>query len=250
MISKFIDEIYFKKEVVGVDNAPRKAFPVSLPREDGNALYDVVIGTKSTTTLEIGMAYGISTLFILQALQENGGGYHTAIDPYQEKWWEGIGILNVEKVGCREMVRFIEAPSHLALPQLVQEKLHYDFIFIDGNHQFEFTLVDLFYADKLLQVGGRIMLHDTWLPSIRKVMSYICRNWNGYYEISIEHSGPNLWGLAYWRTFFQTLHTAPFDILAAYFFSLRRYNRHCVIKKIAERDTEKQDAAWACYRPF
>ena len=250
MIATILDEIYKQKEVMAPDGTRRAAFPASLPLQDGQALYEAVLGTNSTQTLEIGMAYGASTLFMLKAVTENGGGAHVAIDPYQDKWWEGIGRSNVMRAECADMVRLLEQPSHLALPRLLSENARFDFIFIDGNHRFEFTLVDFFFADRLLKVGGHIMLHDAWLPSIRKVLSFICRDMGEQYTVSADYNGNKQAGVSFWHCFLKTLHTAPFDLLSAYFFSQRDFNRHCILEKVAECDDERRDADWTYYRPF
>lgn len=250
MINEFIENIYATKEVFGPDNRPRDAFPASLPYEDGKALYTLITKAQSRQTLEIGMAYGISTLFMLQGHQDNGGGEHVAIDPYQSTWWEGIGLLNVERAGFDGMFQCIEAPSFVALPQLLAQDKKFDFIFIDGNHRFEFTLVDFFYADKLLKPGGHVMFHDTWLPSIRKVLSFIYRNRREYYIISNRFNGTPRTGIAFWHMFFKTLKIAPLDIYAARYYAMRRYKRYCVLEKVKERDPEEMDSDWNFYRPF
>ena len=36
----------------------------------------------------------------------------------------------------------------------------FDFIFIDGWHTFDYTLVDMFYADRLLRIGGYLLIDD------------------------------------------------------------------------------------------
>ncbi|HDP33900.1 MAG TPA: class I SAM-dependent methyltransferase [Candidatus Hydrogenedentes bacterium] len=250
MIETILEEIYKGKYVIGSDDKPKNAFPASLPYEDGKALYETVVATKSARTLEIGMAYGASTLFILQALQVNGGGRHVAIDPYQQTWWEGIGLKNIARAGHGEAVRLIEAPSHIALPHLLESKERFDFIFIDGNHRFEYTLVDFFYADKLIPVGGSIMLHDVWLPSIKKVLSYICRNQRDAYKVEPAFHGATRRGLSFWRAYYRCLRSAPFDILPAWYFALYPLNRYCVLKKTNEVDLETLDADWNYYRPF
>jgi hypothetical protein len=52
----------------------------------------------------------------------------------------------------------------------------YDFAFVDGRHHFDYVLVDFFYIDKLLRVGGYAVFDDLWLPQVRKVVSFVLRN--------------------------------------------------------------------------
>ena len=250
MFNPLIDEIYSTQKVIGADDKPRDAFPVSLLYADGKALHQVITETKSLRTLEVGMAYGISTLFILQGLEDNGSGEHIAVDPYQKGWWEEIGKLNVARAGFSSSFRCCEAPSFMVLPQLLSEGKEFDFIFIDGNHRFEFTLVDYFFADRLLRVGGRIMFHDTWLPSIRKVLSFIHRNRSGYYAFDRRYCWGKRTGFAFLRAFLSTLRTAPLDIDAARLYASWWFANYCVLEKVAERDSETLDADWDFYCSF
>jgi len=63
-----------------------------------------------------------------------------------------------------------------ALPRLCAEGERFDFVFIDGRHLFDCVLVDFFYVDRLLEVGGYVALDDLWMPAVRKVKSFILRN--------------------------------------------------------------------------
>jgi predicted O-methyltransferase YrrM len=151
--------------------------PVSaVSLESGALLYDVVRRTKPRRTLETGMAYGMSTLFICQALEDNGVGCHGAIDPFQECEFKSIGVLNVERAGLSHRFRLYQDSSDVVLPQMCAEGGKIDFAFIDGWHLFDTTLVDFYYIDKLLEVGGHVAFDDLWMPSVRKAVSFVLRN--------------------------------------------------------------------------
>jgi len=249
-VNAILDNIYETGCTSDADGNLREAFPASLCREDGTALYRVVCETHAKRTLEIGMAFGVSTLFICQAHHDEGGGDHTAIDPHQQRWWTSVGKLNVERAGFADMVRCIEQPSYEVLPKLLEAEERFDFVFIDGNHRFEYTLVDFFYIDRLLNVGGHVMLHDPWLPAIRKVLSFVLRNREQTYEIAPEFvGGPHrTWG--WFRAFLKTWVQEPLDFNSARVYAARPYFNHCVLKKIAEHDPESYDQAWDFYRSF
>jgi predicted O-methyltransferase YrrM len=151
--------------------------PVSaVTLESGALLYDIVRAHKPGRTLETGMAYGMSTLFICQALEDNGSGSHIAIDPFQTDEFRSIGVLNVERAGLAHRLRVHEAPSDVVLPRLCADAGTLDFAFIDGWHLFDFTLVDFYYIDKMLAVGGHVVFDDLWLPAVRKAVSFVLRN--------------------------------------------------------------------------
>lgn len=151
-------------------------FPSAVPFETGALLYDLVRRENLEKTLEVGMGYGLSTLFICQAHKDKGIGSHTAIDPNQDAHFKSIGLLNVKKAGLVSILRFFQTPSLEVLPRLWIESEHFDFAFIDGMHLFDYVLVDFFYVDKLLKVGGSIAFDDIWMPAIRKVVAFVLRN--------------------------------------------------------------------------
>jgi len=51
-----------------------------------------------------------------------------------------------------------------------------DFAFIDGMHTFDYTLIDFFYIDRLLNAGGVIVFDDLCIPAVNKVCRYALTN--------------------------------------------------------------------------
>lgn len=146
----------------------------NISAEEGAALQRLIRAVKPRVTLEIGFAYGISTLFICEALAEVGGERHIVIDPVQTDGWKGIGLFTVERAGYRSLIEFHGESSHLALPRLEQAGQRVDLALIDGWHTFDYVLVDFFYVDRLLNVGGVVMFDDArFYPAIRKVARYV-----------------------------------------------------------------------------
>lgn len=94
-------------------------------------------------TIEIGCAYGISSLIICSAIAAQPQKQHTIIDPFQRATWKNIGVLNLERAGYN-FFELIEKRSEIALPQLLEAGREYDFGFIDGWHTFDHTLIDFF----------------------------------------------------------------------------------------------------------
>jgi predicted O-methyltransferase YrrM len=135
-------------------------------------LYELVRDNGATSALEIGMACGTSSVVIARALADNGGGMLTSIDPFQSSTFESAGSRSVAAAGFGAMHRLIEEPDYIALPELVAKQQRYDFIFIDGWHSFDFALIDLFYADLLLDPGGVVALHDTAWPAVYKAVRF------------------------------------------------------------------------------
>lgn len=147
-------------------------------REQGEFLQSLIGALRPQTTLEIGLAMGVSALFICEALTRLPDARHIVVDPAQHsaEYWQGIGLHNLHAAGYGEMVEFYELPSHLALPQLAAAGRRVDFAFIDGAHLFDYALVDFFLVDKLLRVGGVVAFDDLWMPSIQRLCRYIITN--------------------------------------------------------------------------
>jgi predicted O-methyltransferase YrrM len=175
-MNTLIERIYQTGQVEDPERGSVTPFPISIPFETGALLYDLIFNEGLNNTLEVGMAYGLSTLFICQAHSDKGAGAHTAIDPHQSSGFRAIGLANIRKAGLDEHLSFHEAPSFEVLPALCRAGETYDFAFIDGRHFFDYVLVDFFYIDKLLRVGGYVVFDDLWLPQVRKVVSFVLRN--------------------------------------------------------------------------
>lgn len=145
---------------------------------EGMWIYDLCRKVRPQATLEIGLAYGFSTIFFLAALAENGNGRHTSIDPYQRPIpgvWAGIGLTHGTRFGGQRF-RFIEKPSFAALAHLADQSERFDVILVDGRHMFDLALTDFTLSADLCSMGGFIILDDMWLPSIQRVAAFIRAN--------------------------------------------------------------------------
>ncbi len=150
--------------------------------EQGMWLYNLCRELKPKMTVEIGLAYGFSTIYILAALHENGGGVHFAIDPCQDAFHD-IGLSRPGKVGMSDAFRFIPQRSAPALVDLGRSGDYCEFIFIDGSHHFDDALLDFTLSAELCLSGGCIVLDDMWLPAIRKTVAFIRANRADFAEI-------------------------------------------------------------------
>lgn len=136
-------------------------------------------------TLEIGCAYGISSLFVCGAIAGRKGASHTIIDPFQNSVWDGVGTKNLEDAGV-SFFKLIEAKSEIAMPRLLESNEgQFDLVFIDGWHTFDHTLLDLFYATRLVRVGGYVAIDDVIWPSVSRAVSFV-RNYPCYEQQGTE----------------------------------------------------------------
>lgn len=164
--------------------------------DEGLALFGLVVDNAVTDTLEVGLAYGFSTLYLLAGLSRVGGGRHVAVDPYQGSDWDGIGVTVAGRVLAQlpamSAADFTHLPmrSESALVDAARTGRRFGLIFIDGYHRFDDVLVDFTLAAHLCPIGGIIVLHDMWLMSIRAVASFLRTNRADFVEI--DTGCPNL----------------------------------------------------------
>jgi predicted O-methyltransferase YrrM len=157
--------------------------------DEGLALYSLAIAAGASNTLEVGLAYGFSTVYLLAALEHNGGGSHTAIDPYQATDWSGIGATTARTLVTRaqrltiDSFTVIEERSDPALIDLERAGRMFELTFIDGYHRFDDVLVDFTLAARMCPEGGVIVLHDMWLDAIAAVASFLRRNRVDFTEV-------------------------------------------------------------------
>ncbi len=140
-------------------------------------------------SLEIGFAYGISAVAILEEISKNYGK-HLVIDKFQLDGWGGNGLELVEKAGYKKNLEFSELFCYRALPKLLEEGRRFDFVYIDSTKQFDWLLVDFFYIDKLLDINGIIVFDDVSFPGIRKLLRYIVQFPN--YKVYSQFPGNDL----------------------------------------------------------
>lgn len=138
-------------------------------------------------TLEVGFAIGRSAAHIIAAT----GKHHHIIDPFQEDYGSW-GIKNLKKLGLEGHYTLHKQLSHDALPQLLAAGKKFDFIFIDGDHRFDGAFIDFYYSDLLLNPGGYVLLHDTWMRPIRLIMSFINSN-RANYSLKLDEDNLGLY---------------------------------------------------------
>ena len=239
-MNQLLRNIYSSGKVEDIDHNCFDCFPTSVASESGVLLYNLIRRHNFKNTLEVGMAFGLSTLFMCQALNDNGSGLHTAIDPIQSTFWHSIGLLNVERAKLKEVFRFFEAHSYETLPQLYLKGEQFDLAFVDGSHLFDQTLIEFFYIDKLLHVDGYLAFDDIWMPSIRKVISFILSNRN--YELVKDVPMESL------RSWRRVAATAKRFIQSPFSrdFAIKLIPRNiCVLRKLADDNRD-----WKHYRVF
>lgn len=159
---------------------------------EGHMIFRLMEGHGLHKILEIGCAFGFSTMWILAALKHMGGGRLVTIDPTAGSHWQGVGLRCAVTLAMEDRFTWIDKVSAVALAQLYDQGEKFDFVMIDGGHRFDDVMVDFYLADLVCRQGGVIVFDDLWMPSIRKVASFIRANRD--YEV-IEQPVSNAWVL-------------------------------------------------------
>lgn len=175
VLQAHIEAAYTQGAVPAREGEPMSLAPHSLDQHAGEALRDLARAEGAERTIEVGLALGMSALFMSQAVLPRGGR-HVAIDPFQHESWKGAGLRTLRDAGVREIVEVIEEESQLALPRLLAEGRRFDFAFIDGDHRFEGVFVDLYFMTRLVEPGRLVVVDDMWMPSVRTAVAYVERN--------------------------------------------------------------------------
>ena len=153
-----------------------------ISRDECELLYRQIAQSGATRAIEVGMAFAISSLCLCDALTKNASSKGVSaqlisMDPAQhDAAWQGVGLNLLQQAGFEKVVQFHEATSQLVLPELVRQGVQADFVFIDGWHTFDHTLVDFFFADLLLVDGGMIVFDDVGYPAINAALRFVLSN--------------------------------------------------------------------------
>lgn len=118
-----------------------------------------------TTGAEIGVADGRNSLTLCQ----NIPGLHLyCIDPWEpykgndrggpQEQHNGNLVLARERLKDYQ-VEFVQDYSHKVALRTIGS-LHLDFVYIDGNHAFDFVMLDLILWSRIVRSGGMVAGHD------------------------------------------------------------------------------------------
>lgn len=170
VLPELLEQVFAEQLAFG-ENGARVPLHSNVSRDEAGALYRMVRDLGPVHSAEVGLAQGISTLAVLQAVKDNGHGLHHVMDPFQHRF-QNAGLAMVERAGLAEHMDFHQKFAEEIFPGLPRLQ----FVFIDSSHLFDLTLTEFVLADKKLEVGGVIGLHDLWMPSLQKLVRFVLNN--------------------------------------------------------------------------
>ena len=166
-----------------IDGADREITPIqSIPRSAAEYLYNLVRQVRPALAVEIGMAWGFSSVAICSALRDNGAGLNVIVDPYQVNTYQGVGLATLKGFDLSPFARHEEQRSDLFLPKFWEgRKNPIQFAFIDGDHRIDAVFMDFYYVNTLLDAGGVVVFDDYQFSSVTAVVAYALKNF--HYEV-------------------------------------------------------------------
>jgi predicted O-methyltransferase YrrM len=160
--------------VAWLDGTVHTLFPVAASQAEGEALSDCVRRERAAHTIEIGLGYGISALYMCEGLLTNGESTtrHVVIDPHQATRFADIGVQVLDEAGVAGMVEFHAEQSQVVLPRFMSQGRAFDLAFVDGSHHFEAVSADLLHLGRLVRPGGIVFVDDYQLPAVARATSF------------------------------------------------------------------------------
>jgi predicted O-methyltransferase YrrM len=231
-----------------------------IPRDECELLYRQVAATRATQAIELGMALGISTLCLCDALCRNtsletGQRPHLVVmDPFQHgDIWQGVGLAQIRSAGFDDVVQFHERTSQAVLPELAAKNFRIQFAFIDGSHMFDEVLIDFFYLDQMLEIGGAMVFDDVNLKPVNAVVRFVLANRNYELVEVLEHprTGIENRGKRFVKRFLRRLGRTDKDPAPAHekLFRQIEWAYSATLRKIAQ-DSRPWERPWEHYHPF
>lgn len=125
------------------------------------AAWCLVRHLNATRVVETGVAHGVTSRFVLEALARNGGGHLWSIDlpPMRHpELYDQIGVA--VDPGQQESWTYIKGSSRRRLPGLLKRAGPIDVFIHDSKHSTDNVLFELKLAWSALRPGGAVVVDD------------------------------------------------------------------------------------------
>jgi hypothetical protein len=126
-----------------------------------SAVWCAALHTRPEVVIETGVAHGVTSRVILEALRRDGRGQLWSIDlphPLDEHLHAQTGAAVTDE--CRDRWSYLEGSSRDRLPPLVAEVGHVDMFVHDSLHTARNTLFEMEQAAAGMRPGGVMLVDD------------------------------------------------------------------------------------------
>jgi len=125
------------------------------------AAWCVVLHTRPEVVVETGVAHGVTSRVVLEALRQNDFGHLWSIDlpfPFDHRLHGETGIVVTDQ--CRSRWSYLEGSSKRRMPLLSAEVGNVELFIHDSLHTAENTLFEMEQAASLMSPGGVMLVDD------------------------------------------------------------------------------------------
>ena len=191
--SKYLKNLLLDRYYSNENKKELREVNSNISLNEGIELYKIIKKYKPKNLVEIGFAVGISTLFMLCALEKDTE--LISVDPYQKIQWDKFGLINVDNILKEQNLpktthKFIEDYSKNFFKNT--NKL-FDLVFIDGDHSYQGTMIDLFGAKKLLKKNGLMIIDDVLHNDVKNALNNFLKKNNNFEKIKVDVSTMNFY---------------------------------------------------------
>jgi hypothetical protein len=169
------------------------------------AVWCVARHTRPEVAIETGVAHGVTSRVVLEALRHNDFGHLWSIDlpfPFDHRLHGETGAVITD--ACRTRWSYLEGSSSQRLPPLVAKVGHVEMFIHDSLHTAKNTLFEMEQAASVMSPGGVMVVddigesHDSFTTFTRRNPQYqaiICRasdrkgKW-GIFGIAVKAAAP------------------------------------------------------------
>ena len=140
---------------------------------------------KPKKVLEIGLATGMSSMVILNALNMFDGEILYSVDPFQKTQWNSVGLYNIDNVKQNIKHKLVEKLSDVAFDEF--ENNFFDMILIDGPHDKMAVIGDINNTKRVLKINGIMILDDILHKGVSEAIKEVLINDTNYKRICINY---------------------------------------------------------------
>lgn len=196
------------------------AWPASIVPEGGLLLHALVRNIRPATIIEIGSCLGASSIWMGAACNAVGRGTMHLFDDFntlpEDPRLRAAPIFQdrrrtveqrLREAGVADRARFHEGDSKRTVPAAYDQLRAaggVQLAFIDGDHSIAGVTADLLAVEPVLQVGGYVLLHDTFpdvcaQPGPRHLIDHLHEVARGRYQVCELYTAQLNYGMAILR---------------------------------------------------
>lgn len=147
-------------------------------------IHKLIMKSKPKRVFEFGLANGMSTMIMLNALNKVNGKVLYSNDPFQKEYWQNVGLYNVSQT--KGNVKHVHVKKLSTDDFSEFETGFFDLILIDGAHDKISVTLDIVNTKRMLKVNGIMILDDVLHGKMSEAIAENIENDFNYIKICLE----------------------------------------------------------------